>query len=78
MNYSSEEFDAVLKKAVSTTDEESKVQYYKDLQELLANDAASVYLQDPALLVAVNKKISGYKFYPVYVQDMSSIYFVEE
>ena len=78
VNYSSEEFDTVLKKAVSTTDEESKVQYYKDLQELLANDAASVYLQDPALLVAVNKKISGYKFYPVYVQDMSSIYFVEE
>lgn len=73
VNYSSEEFDTLFAKAAATTDQEEKEALYKQLQEKLASDSASVYLQDPALLVAVNKRISGYKFYPVYVQDMSCI-----
>lgn len=78
VNYGNEEFDQIFTTAVSTTDSEEKIDCYKQLQALLAEDSASIYLQDPALLVAVNKRISGYQFYPVYVQDMSSIYFVEE
>lgn len=77
VNYENKEYDEVLDKAVSTTDETEKVKNYKKLQELLATDAASVYIQDPSKYVAVNKKLGGYEFYPVYVQDMSSIYFVE-
>ena len=68
----------MLEKAVSTTDETEKVENYKKLQEILAVDAASVYIQDPAKCVAVNKKLGGYQFYPVYVQDMSSMYFIEK
>ena len=26
---------------------------------------------------AISKKLAGYKFYPVYVQDMSTVYFTE-
>lgn len=78
VNYSCDGFDSVFAQAVATTDEVEKETLYKQLQEELASDAASVYLQDPSLLVAVNKRISGYKFYPVYVQDMSCIEFVEE
>ena len=51
--------------------------YYKQLQRLLATEAASVYLQDPALLTAVNKNLGGYTFYPVFAQDMSLIYYKE-
>lgn len=78
VNYDNKEFDNVLEKAVSTTDETEKVENYKKLQEILAVDAASVYIQDPAKCVAVNKKLGGYQFYPVYVQDMSSMYFIEK
>jgi len=42
---------------------------------VLADEAASVYLQDPALLTAVNKGICGYEFYPVFAQDMSLVYY---
>lgn len=78
VNYSNKEYDEVLKKAISTTDEQEKVACYKKLQEILSTDAASVYLQDPAKYVAVNKRIKGYQFYPVYVQDLASISFTEK
>ena len=77
VNFRNENYDEVLKKTISTTVEEEKVSGYNELQEILATEAASVYIQDPALIVAVNKKIGGYTFYPVYVQDLSSLYFVE-
>lgn len=75
LNYANTEFDELYQKAIKTTKEEEKVEYYQQLQTLLSEDAASVYIQDPASLVAVNKELGGYTFYPVYVQDMSCIYY---
>lgn len=77
LNYANEEFDRIFAAAIAETDDAAKVAYYKQLQEILANDAASVYIQDPASYVAVSKKLAGYTFYPLYVQDMSKIYYVE-
>ena len=77
INYENAEFDSVFALAVGTVDETEKVTYYKQLQRLLATESASVYLQDPALLTAVNKNLGGYTFYPVFAQDMSLIYYKE-
>lgn len=77
VNYSNAEYDKVLAHAISTTGDEEKIADYQRLQTLLAEDAASVYIQDPPLLVAVNKQLGGYTFYPVYVQDMSKVYYVD-
>ncbi|WP_310604684.1 ABC transporter substrate-binding protein [Anaerosporobacter sp.] len=78
INYNNAEFDATFQKAIASTVDEEKVAYYKQLQTYLTNDAASAYIQDPALLVAVNKKLAGYTFYPVYVQDMAKVYYIAE
>lgn len=77
-NYSNQEFDRIFDKALAATDEKEKVMLYKELQKILNEDAASVYIQDPPLLVAMNKKLSGYTFYPVYVQDMATVYYKNE
>ena len=45
---------------------------------ILSEDAASVYIQDPANLIAVNKKLSGYKCYPVAAQDLCEVGYVAE
>lgn len=50
---------------------------YKELEGILAEKAANVYIQDLANLVAVSDKFDGYTFYPLYVQDMAKIYAVE-
>lgn len=76
-NYKNEEFDETYKAALATVDDAEKVELYRKCQMILAEDAASVYIQDAANLVAVNEKLDGYVFYPCAAQDMSGVHFVE-
>ena len=73
VNFSDPEYDAAFKTAVSSTDDAVQTENYKKCETILANKAANVYIQDPAELVAINKKFTGYEFYPVYAQDISKI-----
>lgn len=77
INFSDEEYDATFQAAISETDEEKQVELYKELEGILTERAANVYIQDLANLVAISDKYDGYEFYPLYVQDMSTIYMVE-
>ncbi len=72
-NYSNAEFDEVYNQAMAEIDLDQKAVYYKQLQQILADDAASVYVQDPANLLAINNKLEGYEFYPISAQDMSIV-----
>lgn len=76
INFASEEYDAAYLAAASALDVQEKAANYKTCEEILANEAASAFLQVPPILVAVNEKLAGYQFYPVYVQDMSTVYWV--
>ncbi len=76
-NYKSDEFDKTLKAAVTEVDDAKRVALYKQVQTILSNDAAAVYIMDPNLNVALNKKLDGYKQYPLYVQDLSTVYLKE-
>lgn len=77
MNYSNPKYDELFAKAIATSSDDERTQDYKDLETLLTDDAASVYIHDLANLVALNNKFGGYTFYPVYVQDMAKIYQVK-
>ena len=74
-NYSNPEFDELYNKAMAAIDLDEKAGYYKEMQQLLADDAASIYVQDPANLVAVNAALEGYVFFPIAAQDMSVVKF---
>ena len=76
-NYDNKAFDEIYTKAVASVDDDEKVQLYKQLQNILAEDAASVYIQDPSNLVAVNSRLDGYVFYPIAAQDLSVVKFKE-
>lgn len=77
-NYKNDEFDKIFKEAKASIDDKEKVELYKKLQMILSEDAASVYIQDPANLIAVNKKLSGYQCYPVAAQDLCEVGYVAE
>lgn len=76
-NYSNTAYDEAFAKALSTTDDAQKTALYKECERILAEDAANVYIQDLAELVAMNKKYAGYEYYPLYVQDYAKIYMVD-
>ncbi len=77
-NYSNPEFDELYKKAMAAIDLDEKAGYYKEMQQLLADDAASIYIQDPANLVAINAALEGYEFFPIAAQDMSVVKYAEQ
>lgn len=77
LNYSNSSYDTLYQKALAESDSSKRVEDYKQLQKILSDDAASVYIQDPAVMIAVKNGIAGYHFYPLYVQDMSSVYYTK-
>ena len=77
MNYNSREYDEVMKKITQTTDEKIKVELYKEAQMILAEDIPVVFIMAPAGIVATDKNLRGYTPYPIYVQDISTLYFVK-
>ncbi|MBP9995995.1 MAG: ABC transporter substrate-binding protein [Lachnospiraceae bacterium] len=77
INFSNVEYDKAYNNAISCADDDKQTQYYKECESILANEAANVYIQDMPELVAINKKYTGYEFYPLYAQDMSKIRPVE-
>jgi len=78
INFDSAEFDEVFLRARAASDDAERVSLYMELQEILAREAASVFLQDLSNLVAINRQLAGFQFYPLYVIDLAPIHFVEE
>ncbi|MBO4310715.1 MAG: ABC transporter substrate-binding protein [Lachnospiraceae bacterium] len=72
-NYDNPEYDAAFSKAISASDDENATKYYKECAKILNDDAANVYIQDLPDFVALNKNFEGYKFYPLYVLDLTNI-----
>lgn len=77
INFNNESYDEIYAKAQESLDLGEKADYYKQLQQILCEDAGTAFIQIPPITIAMNKKLAGYKFYPVYVQDMSTVYFTE-
>ncbi len=69
------DYDAAYAAAQACTDDAEQTAYYKQCLQILSDVAANVYLQDLADFVAINPKLKGFQFYPLYVMDMSTLYF---
>ena len=67
------EYDSVYDQAVASIDHEEKYELYGKLQQILADQGASVFIEDPADFVAVNADFTGYTPYPVSAVDFSLI-----
>ena len=78
INFASEEYDEVYAKVVAATTMEERGEYYKELQKILVDEAGTGFTLCIANKVAVANNLAGYLFYPVYVQDMSTVYYVAE
>ena len=77
-NYSDPTYDELLEKALAAVDTEEKAGYYKEMQMNLSQNAAAVYIEDPADFVALSSNFSGYHFYPTAAWDVSTIYQIKK
>ena len=77
INYNNPEYDALFQKAINAQDEATQTDLYKQMETMLADTAANVYIQDLCDLVAMRQDLGGLKFYPIYVLDLSTVYFTQ-
>ena len=77
INYSNSTYDELYAKAMACTDDTEQTAIYKQMETLLTETAANLYLQDMADLVVLHQGLAGYTFYPIYAQDLSTIYYAD-
>lgn len=77
-NFNNAEYDEAFALAEKSVEDEEKTAYYKQCERILAEQAANVYIQDLPCFVALNKKYTGYEFYPLYVQDLAKLRFADK
>ncbi len=77
INFSDAEYDEVTAKAQTTLDESEQMALYKRAEQILNEQAASLWLQDLCELVAISPELDpdSFTFYCTYVLDMSSVRF---
>ena len=72
-NFKSEEYDKLYDQAQATVDMDEKFKLYGQMQKILADEGASVFIEDPANLIAIKKGYTGFVTYPVSAIDLASI-----
>lgn len=74
-NYFNPRYDELVNSAIKQTDIDKKAALFKQAQVLLTEEAVAVYIMDPNFIVALAPNLFGYNVYPLYVQDMSTLYY---
>ena len=77
INFKSDAYDKAYNKTLTTADDDERTALYLECEKILADEAANVYIQDLPEYVVLNKKFTGYEFYPLYVQDISKLKLAE-
>ena len=64
-NFNDEEYDRLIEEAKLSTDDRVITENYKKAQEILRDKQAAIYIMDPNLITTLDKKISGFEYYPL-------------
>ena len=73
VNYSNPEYDELFREAQSTMDDAKQTAVYKEMLTHLTENAANVYIQDLADLIAVREGLEGLELYPTYVLNLATV-----
>ena len=77
VNFANAKYDELYVMAQNSLDLKEKADYYKQIQTILCEEAGSAFIQVPPITIAMKQNLGGYKFYPIYVQDMSTVYWTK-
>lgn len=71
--FSNERFDTILREIQAMDNREREIEYYKELQRILTEEAVGVFTIDPGTSVALGKGYEGYVISPFAYVNISSI-----
>jgi len=79
INFKNDNFDRVYNTVLKETDTNKRITLYKEAQRIIAENAASVYIQDIFSFIALRGgAYDGVLDYPLYVVDFASIYGIND
>lgn len=64
-NFEDAEYDKLIETAKNSSKDEIIIESYKKAQEILRDKQAAIYIMDPKLITSLDKKISGFEYYPL-------------
>ena len=74
INFSSPAYDDAYARAIAAVDEAEQTALFKQCEEILTKEAANVYLMDPPDYAAMQKNVTGCRFYPaLYILDLAPL-----
>jgi peptide/nickel transport system substrate-binding protein len=73
-NYCNPQFDELIRQGASTTDVAKRKEIYAKAQRLLAEDAASVWLYTPHVILGAQRNVHGYTFRPISGMDFRGVW----
>ncbi|GHU10945.1 diguanylate phosphodiesterase [Spirochaetia bacterium] len=74
ISYKSEAFDAAYSAVLEELDDARRAALYRQMQKIMSDEAASVFIQDIEGFYALPKNFGGLVNYPLYVIDFSTVY----
>ncbi len=77
VNFASDEYDAAYKEATESIDDATRIAAFKKCQQVISEEAGSVYIEDISNVVIYGTKFGGFRGYPLYAVDFSAIYSVQ-
>ena len=74
-NFNNPKYDALIEEAKRTSNEAKQVENYKEAQKILAEEQAAIFLMDPNTIIATEKGLEGFEFYPLPYFNFAKLYF---
>ena len=75
--FNNAEFDGVMSDVLKEPDLDEQIKLYHRAQEILTEEAASVFIADYQIVWALDKDLEGQKTYPFWFHDMSEVRFTK-
>ncbi|MTI96197.1 MAG: hypothetical protein FH749_12060 [Firmicutes bacterium] len=72
-NFDNDEYDSLIRQGLEATDPAERQEIYRQVQEILALDAAAAFIMDPNQIAVMAGDIEGWQNYPVYVLDLAAL-----
>ena len=72
--YSNPELDELMIKGETTVNEAQRRVIYTIVQWILAKDAVNYFIQDPHLIMAMQKDVENWRIFPIYIDDVTEVY----
>lgn len=71
--FKNDEYDKIMADVLKERDQAKQIDYYHRAQEILAEQAAAVYIADYQIVWGSKKQVTGLKSYPFWFHDMSEV-----